>query len=91
MPMPDLRHIQHPGPVAQERTTVVAGTAQLLHFRLEPGHAVDVAIANRTRGSGLYRRLRDVAGRDMRSLQVRHAGRIAGRPSCRLVQRHLCA
>ena len=46
MPMPDLRHIQHPGPVAQERTTVVAGTARTVAVRLEPGHAVDVAIAN---------------------------------------------
>jgi predicted DNA-binding protein with PD1-like motif len=45
MPMPDMRHIHHPGPVAPERTAVVTGRAVPLRFVLEPGHAVDVAIA----------------------------------------------
>jgi predicted DNA-binding protein with PD1-like motif len=45
MPMPDMRHIHHPGPVVLERTTVVTGRAVPLRFVLEPGDAVDVAIA----------------------------------------------
>lgn len=40
-----MRHILHPGPVAPERTAVVAGAPVPLRFVLEPGHAVDEAIA----------------------------------------------
>ena len=70
---------------------MVAGTAQLLHFRLEPGHAVDVAIANGLADRGCIGGFVMLRGGTCDPFQVRHAGRIAGRPSCGVVQRHLCA
>ncbi|MEE1612185.1 PCC domain-containing protein [Microvirga sp. CF3016] len=39
------RIIQHPGPISPERTSVVAGEVIPLQFTLEPGQAVDAAIA----------------------------------------------
>jgi predicted DNA-binding protein with PD1-like motif len=47
-----MRHILHPGPVAPERTKAVAGASVLLHFVLEPGDAVDKAIAKGFAASG---------------------------------------
>ena len=41
----ELRHIHHPGPASVERTAEVAGTPVPLRFVLEPGDAVDTAIA----------------------------------------------
>jgi predicted DNA-binding protein with PD1-like motif len=39
------RIIQHPGPICPERMTAIAGAAVPLQFTLEPGQAVDAAIA----------------------------------------------
>jgi predicted DNA-binding protein with PD1-like motif len=39
------RIIQHPGPISPERTAAIAGVAVPLQFALEPGQAVDAAIA----------------------------------------------
>ncbi len=47
-----MRHLLHPGPVAPERTTAVAGAPVPLRFVLEPGNAVDVAIAKGFAASG---------------------------------------
>src|SRR5215218_8748319 len=40
-----LRTIRHPGPASPERTAAIAGSAVPLQFTLEPGQAVDAAIA----------------------------------------------
>ena len=40
-----LRTIRHPGPASAERSAAVAGSAVPLQFTLEPGQAVDAAIA----------------------------------------------
>ncbi|PVE21782.1 DUF296 domain-containing protein [Microvirga sp. KLBC 81] len=47
-----MRHILHPGPVTPERTNAVAGAPVPLHFVLEPGEAVDEAIAKGFAASG---------------------------------------
>jgi predicted DNA-binding protein with PD1-like motif len=46
------RTIRHPGPVSPERTAAIAGSAVPLHFTLEPGQAVDAAIAKGFANSG---------------------------------------
>jgi len=40
-----MRQILHPGPIAGERATVVAGTPVRLRFTLEPGQTLDEAVA----------------------------------------------
>jgi predicted DNA-binding protein with PD1-like motif len=47
-----VRQILHPGPPAAERVTAVAGSAVPLRFVLEPGDAVDQAIAKGFAASG---------------------------------------
>ena len=46
------RTIHHPGPASPERMAAVAGAAVPLHFTLEPGQAVDAAIAKGFAESG---------------------------------------
>ncbi|MFD0464456.1 hypothetical protein ACFQY9_24130 [Microvirga aerilata] len=40
-----MRHILHPGPAAPERVTTALGAPVPLRFALEPGDAVEEAIA----------------------------------------------
>lgn len=40
-----MRHIEHPGPVASQRIAAVSGSPVPLRFTLEPGRAVDEAVA----------------------------------------------
>jgi predicted DNA-binding protein with PD1-like motif len=47
-----VRQILHPGPVAAERATVVAGAPVPLRFVLEPGETVDQAIARGMAAAG---------------------------------------
>lgn len=47
-----MRRIDHPGPAASERIAAVAGSAVPLRFMLEPGLAVDEAIASCMRDAG---------------------------------------
>lgn len=47
-----MRQIHHPGPVAPERVTAALGLSVPLRFTLEPGNAVDVAIAKGLAASG---------------------------------------
>jgi predicted DNA-binding protein with PD1-like motif len=47
-----MRQILHPGPAAPERTVAVAGAPVPLRFVLEPGRAVDAAIAAGLAASG---------------------------------------
>ncbi|EIM29913.1 PCC domain-containing protein [Microvirga lotononidis] len=47
-----MRHILHPGAVAPERMTAVAAAPVPLRFTLEPGEAVDAAIAKGFAASG---------------------------------------
>lgn len=47
-----MRHILHPGPAASERMTAIAGAPVPLRFVLEPGDAVDAAIAKGFAASG---------------------------------------
>ena len=47
-----MRQIQHPGPVAAQRVTAVAGSPVRLRFTLEPGDTVDQAIAKGFAASG---------------------------------------